>query len=63
MSAVHDFRKNKHNAVRPDSDVTREYNAKEFNDYLNKYVCVLRAVAFISISKYNGRYTYFTFIL
>jgi len=38
MSAVHDFRKNKRNSVSPSSNGVREYNANEFNDYLNKLV-------------------------
>lgn len=39
MSAVHDFRKNKHNSVSPNSEIkSRDYDAKEFNDYLNKLV-------------------------
>lgn len=42
MSAVHDIRKTKHNSVSPKycDATTREYNAKEFNEYLNKLVKV-----------------------
>lgn len=40
MAGVHDLKKNKHNSISPNSEVIRKYNAKVFNNYLNKLVLV-----------------------